>query len=75
MGLHDDRPELVQALTQFRRALIEVLAGIQVEVATLEVAVREGRPWTHELRQEMESRRERFREALAQRLPPAHEVR
>ena len=75
MHPHDDRAEMVRALTQFRAALIEVLAGIQVQLATLEAALQKGTPWTRELRQEMEIRRERFRGELAQRLPPAHEAR
>jgi len=68
-------PETAKALSFFRSVLIETLTGLQVEIATLEAAVRDGRPLTQELRQQVERNRQLFREDFANRLPPLHEAR
>lgn len=65
--------ELYQALTEFRRALIEALVDIQVQVAAAEAACLEKKPLTtarlRQLRATANEKRDRYRARFSGEIP------
>jgi hypothetical protein len=77
--MEDDRPEIERALMQFRSALIDALADMDIHIAALEAACLETGSLTEEklrrLKEKFRTTRERYRERLAHRIPLPHELR